>query len=245
FKSPILLWSSGKDSTVMLYLVRQVFKEIPIIFFREPFMQKKYSFANKVIQDLDLTVYDFPPLWTDFQYNTSMKTIDVYYGFDTGGGQLILAKGIKKTTQSPILCIYRDFLDRPVGGFDYKWDLTFIGHKNSDVDDVLGEVPLTSRMRGNGKTVLYYPLYEWTDKDIWGYIKTNKIPYNTKRYNDKDMAYNNDYYECCYNCLDPEQPEDVDCFLNGSIKNKSNGMDYALKYDNFREYLRKNGGINK
>ena len=256
FKSPVLLCSFGKDSMAMLYLVRQVNKNIPIIFFKEPFMQKKYAFAYKVIQDLDLTVYDFPPTWRDFQfreqngsgfinpYTTEAQKMEVYYGYDTCGGNLILPKGIRPTT-NPTLCIFRDFLNGQTCKTLYKWDITFIGHKNSDTDDMLDDISLSNRMRYVGETALYYPLYEWTDDDVWEYIKMNNIPYNVERYDNKNISYDNDYYECCYNCLDPDQPVRVDCFLDGQIENIGRKTDYILKWNNFINYLQESGAIKK
>lgn len=254
FKTPVLLCSFGKDSMVMLYLVRQVNKDIPIIFFKEPFMQKKYRFAYKIIQELDLIVYDFPPVWRDFQYreqnpsvfvnpySDEVQKMEVYYGYDTCGGILVLPKGIRPTTD-PNLCIFRDFLNGQIGRVSYPWDITLIGHKYSDTDDMFDDITFESKMRANGKTMMYYPLQGWTDKDVWEYIKTNNIPYNVERYDDKNIIYDNDYYECCYNCLDPEKPDEVDCFLNGSAKNEGKGIDYSLKWDNFTHFLRTAGGI--
>jgi len=49
--NPVILCSFGKDSMVMLYLIRKIKKDIPVLFFKEPFFPKKYSFANEVIMD--------------------------------------------------------------------------------------------------------------------------------------------------------------------------------------------------
>jgi hypothetical protein len=60
-KTPAIMSSFGKDSMVMLHLIRSLKRDLPIVFYRESFMPKKYRFANAVIDEWDLTVYDYSP----------------------------------------------------------------------------------------------------------------------------------------------------------------------------------------
>ena len=231
FKNPIVMWSSGKDSMVMLYLTRLINPKIPVLFFKEPFMQKKHNFAYNLIQEWDLTVYDYHPLTTDYLYNTRNGCFDVYSCYDTNGAVISLARGLIRA-DIPSLCAIRDFLNRPLGNISYKWDLTLHGHKNSDIDTVLEDIPLQSKMRGLGRTVLYYPLKDWSDNDIWKFIKDNNIPYNKKRYDDNDMEYNNDYYPCCFKCFDPKEEDEIYCFVDDrKIGNIGKTINYNGKFN--------------
>ena len=40
-KTPAIMSSFGKDSMVMLHLIRSLKRDLPVVFYREPFMPKK------------------------------------------------------------------------------------------------------------------------------------------------------------------------------------------------------------
>jgi hypothetical protein len=46
------------------------------------------------------------------------------------------------------------------------------------------------------------PLYNWTDDDVWGYIRKYDLPYDKGRYDKKDDTENPDKISTCYNCVD-------------------------------------------
>ncbi|NJL09621.1 MAG: hypothetical protein HC908_03755, partial [Calothrix sp. SM1_7_51] len=51
---------------MLVDIIRKI-KYLPCIFNKEPFFPTKYEFANQVIKDWNLTVYDFPPMRTFIQ----------------------------------------------------------------------------------------------------------------------------------------------------------------------------------
>src|SRR4051812_43117041 len=61
YKNPALLCSFGKDSMVLLAIMRGIKMDLPNIFFREPYFPKKYQFANEIIRKWDLTCFDYQP----------------------------------------------------------------------------------------------------------------------------------------------------------------------------------------
>ena len=75
FKSPAVLWSSGKDSMVLLHLVRRVRKDLPVVFFREPFQPRRYAFANDIIEDWELNVHEWPPIATAVAFKNDTTSL--------------------------------------------------------------------------------------------------------------------------------------------------------------------------
>lgn len=233
FDKPAVLCSFGKDSMVLLHLVHKIDKSIPIIFWRDPFMQSKNKFAYKIIQSMNLEVYDYPPSGADFCYNNG--EMNIIYRQDTGGGLGIFwLRGLIDSDKS--LCLFKDFMQRPLVNFyKYRWNLTFSGHKASDIDPMLGGMRLEDMVRPIGRTVLFYPLKNWSDEDIWDYIHKYKVPYNVKRYDENNNTCNNDYYECCYACVNPDREDDVFCHKdNKTVKNYGKQIDYKQKINDIR-----------
>ena len=216
---PIVLCSFGKDSMVLLYLIRKLKKDIPVLFFKEPFFPKKFSFANQIIEDWNLTMYDFPPLSTDFIVNNGAFEIANWYtGYKSA--LLYLPTGTHKhKNEKEFLCSVNDLLNRPTStGYTFPWDTIFVGHKSSDSDVLLGTIQLKSNLVHVREMLLALPLANWIDKDIWKYTIDNNIPYNTKRYDKskafkefEDSTFNNDYYPCCFKCVDNKESLKVLC----------------------------------
>lgn len=240
-KTPIVLCSFGKDSMAMLHLIRTIKKDIPVLFFKEAFHPKKYIFANSMIHDWDLTVYEYPPTSMEVMHNNGVTELVNLYSLGLGS-HLYLPTGIVQKEDSNV-CALRDIFNKPkIDNFFYKWDLTFIGHKDSDKDVILENVKPHSSYKAAGLTYFVYPLKDWTDKDVWNYMEKNNIPYNDKRYDKasgyaefKDYTFNNDYHECCYNCINPDQPDTTFCFLENkpvfNISRMMNFKDKIKKYE--------------
>ena len=229
-RNAIVLCSFGKDSMVMLHLIRQVWKEAPVLFFKEAFFPKKYAFANKVILDWDLAVYDFPPFYTDFvSKGDSFEILNWYRGY--GKALLYMPSGTHKyKAGEAFLCAKKDVLGKPTAaGYSFPWDTIFIGHKNNDKDPIFGITGLKSDIVTVQAMTLALPIRHWSDADIWKYTIENNVPYNDSRYNKDngfkefpDNTYNNDYHPCCFKCLDCKEPAEVMCPKSGKyVKNIS------------------------
>lgn len=238
-KTPIVLCSFGKDSMVMLHLIRKVREDIPVLFFKEAFHPRKYIFANRIIAEWNLTVYEYPPTAMEIMNNNGVTEIINLYSLGFGA-YLYLPTGIvqKQAHDSPFICALRDVYHKPkVDNFYYQWDLTFIGHKDSDKDVILENAKPQDGYRQAGLTYFVYPLKDWTDADIWEYMEKNNIPYNDKRYDKangykefEDYTFNNDYHECCYNCINFDEPDITFCHLeNKSVLNISRTMNFKEK----------------
>ena len=239
---PIILCSFGKDSMVMAHMIRRTWSNVPIIHWRETSQFQKYDFADEIIREWNLTVFDYPPVANDVIYH------DGHFdglGFRrVGDGLFYVAIELLKPTGELFSCAIRDILGRPVAQyFSYPWDLTFLGLKASDNDPILGAIKLNTDSFQLGTTTIIMPLREWTDEDIWEYTKKYDLPHDRKRYNPdsgfkdfNDKTYNNNYHYACTNCLNPEFPEKVYCPLQGiRIENVGPKINYAKKLEEYKK----------
>jgi len=213
-KKPIVMSSFGKDSMVLLYLVKLLGLKLPILFYREPFFPKKYEFANQMIAAEEYTVYDQPPL--NVGMAASQQAIEVVSLYGTQGGPVhYVPTGIKDPEVGlPYLCGLTDLYQKPKGEAEFPWDLRIHGHKSSDQDPIFGAVPLKSKVLPG----CVFPIADFTDADVWEFTLQEGIPINRKRYNEAaawkefdDITFNPDYFHACTACLDRRQLEKVRC----------------------------------
>jgi hypothetical protein len=213
--NPVVYSSFGKDSMVLLDLVGRAGFKLPIVFHRLPFMPWKYRFAEGIIQERGYAVYDYPPMLS--AVNEGMEIINYY-----SVGTKLLYTSVTPVPVDPgkaFLCGYMDVFERPKGYMDFPWDLIFIGHKDSDIDPVLGPVPLkTNYVERIGEPSLVFPLRDFTDQDIWDYTTTRNIPVHDTRYDRdnswkkfKDTTFNPDFFPVCTACMDHKNDSVVHC----------------------------------
>lgn len=209
---PAIMSSFGKDSMVLLHLIREEGFRLPVIFHREPFLPHKYAFSRKVIALWNLTVYDFPPLETAVQREGEAWEIVNYY--PAGARPVMLPTGLVPPGpgEKP-LCALHDVYLKPTGTFNYPWDVVFVGHKSSDVDPVYGAVPLAADFARNiGSASGAFPLRHFTDADVWAYHERFALPMHLERYEQVDGAWreraekrhNPDYFPACWACMVPD-----------------------------------------
>lgn len=210
-KKPVALCSFGKDSIVMLDLIRKVKPDINVIFFREPYFQQKFVYAQKIMADWNLTVYDYPPSYFNYILLDDYFEIFNYYYVNFYEYLILYTGCCKYDSEKPFLCAL-DLLNRPtVPSYTFNWDCVFFGQKEIDPVHITDKKVVLKEIcsMGNGLAVL--PLKDWTDDNIWDYIKVNNLPYDKDRYENKNDIINPDKYPTCYECLDYKNGKIVDC----------------------------------
>jgi hypothetical protein len=235
---PCVLWSGGKDSMVLLHILRDMTKPLPVVCWREPWLSYKQRFVNRIIDEWSLTVWDWHPASIGLVKGNGR--IDVLNAYQMGmqGATITLARGIEKPAEGEKLLCGRDtFMSRPTAPFVPPWDLCFHGHKSCDVDACSGPVPLeVDLMATPGMVACSFPLRHWEDGDIFNYIEEHNVPYDVKRYRKVEGQWevlpyqkeNPDYYPACMKCLDPDEGEFVDCpKYKMRINNISNQVKWA------------------
>jgi len=235
--NPVIMSSFGKDSMVVLDLFKQLGLKLPILFFREPFHPKKYQFSNKVIEDNDYVVYDYPPLRTAMTKHDGKVEIANFHQVGTEDQEIFLPTGVREPQPGePWLCGLFDLYDKPLGTYYFRWDTVFIGHKSSDHDPIIGDVPLVDYVSEAGPVRVAFPIRDFTDEDVWVYHERFDVPINDKRYNRadgwrefSDLTYNPDCYPACIACMDRDRETSVLCPKSGTtIPNISAGIQYVV-----------------
>lgn len=218
YKNPAMMVSFGKDSMVMLHMMLALDIRLPIIFHRDPWFAHKYEFAERIIREWGLTVFDWRPLRVQMQLGKAVLAFCNEYQVGPQGQLLGLPKNIQPFDQAPKgtkwLCGRYDILGQPCGTFNYPWDAVFIGHKSSDSDQIMGAVPLKCDVAQNHNAPDFvFPLRTWTDEDIWDYVEQKDVPLQADRYDidlrqeKPDKTNNSDYWPACTRCIDRRSPD--------------------------------------
>lgn len=180
FKNPVLLYSIGKDSSVLLHLARKAFYPAPIPFpmlhidtkwkFREMIsfrdeMASKYGAKLLVHTNEDGIRDGVNPFTTGTsEYTRIMKTVALRqaldkYGFDA-------AIGGSRRDEERSRAKERIFSVRESG---HRWDPR---QQRPELWRTYNP-----RIRPD-QTMRIFPISDWTELDIWNYIMLEKIPVN-------------------------------------------------------------------
>lgn len=237
YRNPCLLCSFGKDSMVLLYMLRQWHKPLPVVFFRQPFFQRKYAYANRIIEDWNLQeIYqDVPPFGVAVSHGQGKTEFVNHYNF--GGKTIMVPIGWLQPKESePYLCGKEDIYNRPLGTFNWPWDCAIVGHKATDTDPLHPSLNIEMELVQNPNACdCAFPLREWSDEDIWAFTEKYDVPINHGRYEKSDEGwrvkegqyYDSDYFPYCNKCFDPSQPDVVDCpKLGVKVENMKNKLQY-------------------
>jgi hypothetical protein len=211
YTKPALMCSFGKDSMVLLSILRwEMDVHLPVVFHRDPWWPKKYAFADKIIADWNLEVHDWPPSRMTMWEGKEIMAFTSHYQTGPQPTYCQATKNILIPENGKKWMCGVDVLNRPVGAYQYPFNLVLIGHKSTDSDQIAGDIPLALDVRktaGNGPDAAF-PLRHWTDEDIWEYIEEYHVPMQFDRYDVKnrkewpDKTTNSDYAHMCIACID-------------------------------------------
>jgi len=214
-KRPAVLWSGGKDSTVLLDIARNIRPEIEVIHFKLPFLPQKYKHHHFAQEVLGMTVHDWVPESVALTHGNGR--IDVCEKYSIGDGDIRVMRGTEPFEDGKPWVCGMDWLNRPKAKVISNFDVLLCGHKSSDEDPLTGQVPLQVDKKMLGPTTaMWFPLRDWTDKDIANYIIDNDIGYDQNGYSldivsRKDKHLNSDYIHSCFRCVDKREGKFVHC----------------------------------
>jgi sulfate adenylyltransferase subunit 2 len=178
FRAPVLLYSIGKDSTVLLHIARKAFwpakPPFPLLHvdttwkFREMIAHRDKT-AREFGLDLivhtnheglarNINPFDHPPsVYTDV-----MKTVALRQALDAGGFDA--AFGGARRDEEASRAKERVFSFRAPG---HRWEPR---RQRPEMWQLLN-----GRL-GKGETVRVFPLSNWTEGDVWRYIALENLP---------------------------------------------------------------------
>ncbi len=177
FRKPVLMYSIGKDSTVLLHLARKAFwpqkPPFPLLHIDTTWKFKDMiAFRDKTVRDFGLDIivhtneeglkrginpYDHSPsVYTDVMKTQPLKQALDKYGFDAAFG------GARRDEESS-RAKERVFSFRAAG---HRWDPR---RQRPEMWNLLN-----GRL-GPGETVRVFPLSNWTERDVWRYIAREKL----------------------------------------------------------------------
>ncbi|GGI88972.1 sulfate adenylyltransferase subunit CysD [Halopseudomonas pertucinogena] len=178
FQNPVMLYSIGKDSAVMLHLARKAFYPgrlpFPVLHVDTGWkFREMYSFRERMVEemDLDLLVHMNPEgveqgigpfthgsaVHTDVMKTQGLKQALDKYGFDAAFGGA--RRDEEKSRAKERVYSFRDK--------HHRWD-----PKNQRPE-------LWNIYNGKvhkGESIRVFPLSNWTELDIWQYIYLESIP---------------------------------------------------------------------
>lgn len=181
FKKPVLLYSIGKDSTVILHLARKAFfpgkVPFPLLHVDSTWNFKEMiSFRDETVKryDLDLIVHHnkegvengVTPFRDGIsEYIRVMNTIPLKEALDTYGFDVAI--GGSRRDEERSRAKERIFSVRQPG---HRWDPR----------QQRAELWRTYNTKlGIDQTMRSFPISDWTELDIWSYIKQENIPINS------------------------------------------------------------------
>jgi sulfate adenylyltransferase subunit 2 len=177
FRKPVLMYSIGKDSTVLLHLARKAFfpqaVPFPLLHVDTTWKFKDMiAFRDRTARELglDLIVHTnedgikrginpidhAPSIHTDVLKTQALKQALDKYGFDAAFGGARRDEEASRAKE-------RVFSFRAAG---HRWDPR---KQRPDMWHLLN-----GRL-GTGETVRVFPMSNWTEKDVWRYILREKL----------------------------------------------------------------------
>lgn len=177
FRKPVLMYSIGKDSTVLLHLARKAFwpgkLPFPLLHIDTKWkFREMIAFRDKTAADfgLDLIVHtneeglskninpiDFAPsVYTDVMKTAALKEALDKYAFDAAFGGARRDEEASRAKE-------RVFSFRAEG---HRWDPR---RQRPEMWRLLN-----GRL-GRGETVRVFPLSNWTERDVWRYLLREKL----------------------------------------------------------------------
>jgi sulfate adenylyltransferase subunit 2 len=174
---PVMLYSVGKDSAVMLHLARKAFYPSPPPFpllhvdttwkFQDMYklrdqMAKESGmellvYQNQEAKDRGINPFDHGPLHTDMWKTEGLKMALDHYGFDAAFGGA--RRDEEKSRAKERIFSFRT----ATHGWDPKNQRPELWN-------------LYNARKTKGESIRIFPISNWTELDIWQYIHLNDIP---------------------------------------------------------------------
>ncbi len=167
--NPVMAWSGGRDSNLLLYLARQINPEISIVWFKQNVSKEWQVWCESIIMDWDLTVFSFPVSDTYYLPNDQGLTLIDEYSF----GSVVIP--VLQDVKDGVECA-ANVSRETIPAFAYPWSETLTGYRETDKHSILGKHFFPEDGTQCGNTKLYAPLRTWIDSDVLQASKELGLP---------------------------------------------------------------------
>lgn len=157
----VLLWSGGKDSNLILEIIRLEKLEVQIMQFRPDWRKSQKAWIDQQIIEKDLSVIS--PMPVDrfvVQTGQNIALVDDYL---INGQRLPI---IRDAVYSEFSCILEISKER-CAEVPFPYDLVLTGWKKGETHPILGDFEL-SQSETVGNAEFYSPLFDLTDEEVFG-----------------------------------------------------------------------------
>ncbi len=159
FNRPVLFWSAGKDSTLLLTMLYDAGIDFDIVQLgREHWSREQKRFADELIRDWDLKVLTFPPAKVSFIGDGN--EISAVFEYAMGGSAIPVLRDVIPGTK----CI-ADLEGMRLDQAPMKWDCAIVGSKFSDRHHAVDSLIPGEEWKVGDVTFLA-PLADWEDIDV-------------------------------------------------------------------------------
>lgn len=170
YKCPVLLWSAGNDSTLLLSMLIEANIPVDIVQFgREFWIKQQKKRADALIMRWNLKVLSYPPIRTSFIGNDEQISLVREYAF-MGAVVPMVSDVVEGQTCIADLDSYKAYAP-PV-----KWDCVIIGSRADDRHYAFANQVIPSEFWTTGDTDFYAPLYDWTREEVLTELQHRGLP---------------------------------------------------------------------
>lgn len=194
--SPIVACSFGKESVLLLALVREQMPDVPAIWLRENQLRSQREFAERLIVEWDLTVFGVAPTHTYLVPAPDGKLSFVSeYGLN--GERFPVVRDLVAGDR----CLLK-FPAARGSEVAFPFDSVLIGWKDCDTHPIFGRAPYPPDGTLSCGTMFYAPLRDLSDDQVWQAIRDLGLPYNRAKYDGRDDLADPDCVIACARCLE-------------------------------------------
>jgi phosphoadenosine phosphosulfate reductase len=189
--NPIVACSFGKDSMVVLHLVRQFKPDIKVIWNNTLIeYPDTYEFARQIAKDWNLQIFEAKPRKTFWQL-----VDEVGWPIDprnaAGNRQKATVRCCKELKKLPTLRLLRQ----------HEWDLYFTGltRHESRLREFSAQKYGAYFYSREWRIWKCHPILEWTTDEVWEYHRQFRLPHNPL-YDKNDVAIGGGIRTGCWPC---------------------------------------------
>lgn len=164
-KSPVVMFSGGKDSLLTLLLAREVYPDVECIWYRSGSEAQRRSVGYWTMR-LNLTVYSHQPRVAYYLPMSESPALVKEYAINDATFPVVAE------TKHGDICGLQVNEERS-DTFLYPWDVTFTGWKDSDTHELAnGAVPYAPDGTAIGGSRFFAPIRHMLDDEVLGHLRT-------------------------------------------------------------------------